>query len=236
MRLRGDTPFRLVMSAGAPATEAAADAIAQGFRAPRVDFYGASESFSMAYDGRIATTLRIAGLDGDGMAEAAPGEPGEVQTTGDMVFAGYLDDPAQTAAAVTADGWYRTGDVARIGPDGRLDLLGRLSEIINRGGVKIAPAEIEAPVLELPGVAEAAAFAIPDPALGEQPALAVVPHPGAELTARDIRRFLLGRLPPAKMPTRVFLLDALPVTAAGKVSRRDLAALLAPPDDPAGTP
>lgn len=231
-----ETSFRFVLSAGAPATEETAEAISQGFGAPRTNLYGASESFSMAYDGRPGAPLRIAALAGDGVVEASAGEPGEVQASGDMVFPGYLDDPALTAAAFTSDGWYRTGDLGRINPDGRLELLGRLSEIINRGGLKIAPSEIEAALLGCPGVAEAIAFAVPDPALGEVPALAVTPIEGSGLTARQVRRHLLGRLQADKTPTLVFLLDRMPVTDAGKISRRELAALLAPSPLPLDAP
>jgi oxalate---CoA ligase len=217
------TSFRIVLSAGAPTEPGIEDRIARGFRAPRVDLYSTSESISIAFNGRITTDLRIAGPDD---AVVPPGEPGEVQTRGDLVFPGYIDAPDLDAAAFTADGWYRTGDLGRIGEDGRLVLLGRLSDLINRGGVKIAPQEVEAAILGHPGVAEAAAYPVPHPDLGQQVGLAIILAPGSKLTPRAARRWLIEHLPAAKVPRAIRFLDALPRTANGKVSRKELAEMV----------
>ncbi|MFM9107809.1 MAG: class I adenylate-forming enzyme family protein [Chloroflexota bacterium] len=135
----GPSPFRIVLSSGASAPPGLAERIARGLRAPRVDLYAASEVYSMAFDGRPTVPLRIAPAGGR-LPES--GETGEIQVSGDLVFPGYHGDPALTAAAFTADGWYRTGDLGRLREDGTLELLGRLNQLINQGGTKIAPEEI----------------------------------------------------------------------------------------------
>jgi acyl-coenzyme A synthetase/AMP-(fatty) acid ligase len=217
------TSFRFVLSVGAAATDANIASIARGLRTQRVDFYASTESFFMAVDRTITARLRIGNDRGAGLP---PGEIGEIQVRGPLVFSGYLDDPELTAAAFTADGWFCTGDAGRIESDGRLTVLGRLVEQINRGGLKIAPLEIENAIVAHPDVLEAAAFAIPHPTLGQDAGLAIVARPGAALTNREIRRWLLDRLPAAKVPRSIHTLEALPLTATGKVQRRALAALV----------
>ncbi|MFM9107816.1 MAG: class I adenylate-forming enzyme family protein [Chloroflexota bacterium] len=216
--------LRFAISIGAAATDANIVSINRGLGVPVADLYGSTEAFGVAIDGAITSQMRIADDRGE---SPPPGESGEFQATGPMVFSGYLDDPALNADAFTADGWFRTGDLGRIEPDGRLSVLGRLTEQINRGGLKIAPLEIEAAMLAHPNVAEAAAFAIPHPTLGQEAGLAIVTHPGAAISQREIRRWLLERLPAAKLPRSIITLDALPLTATGTVRRRDLAAMAA---------
>jgi acyl-CoA synthetase (AMP-forming)/AMP-acid ligase II len=215
------TSFRGIITGGAGRPRDVEDRLVRGFRCDLVDLYGASESFCIALDGRHqADRVRISGQDGESLPA---GDSGEIQTCGDRTFPGYLDDPDATAAAFTADGWYRTGDLGVVGPDGRLRMLGRLAETINRGGVKISPEAIERVASDHPAVREAAAYPIPHPGLGQEAALAVVLSPGAALPMRDLRRWLLERLPAAQMPHAIRVVDALPRTASGKVARLRLA-------------
>ncbi|MGI9253451.1 MAG: class I adenylate-forming enzyme family protein [Thermomicrobiales bacterium] len=216
------SPVRAVLSSSAAAPPDLAERIAQGFRAPRVDLYATSEVYSIAYDGKPVIPLRIADGGRDAV-EIPSGQSGEIQVSGKHVFPGYFDDPGLTAAAFTADAWYRTGDLGRIREDGTVELLGRLNQIINKGGTKIAPEEIESVMLQHPAVAEAAAYAVPDERLGEQPALAVVLRPDCALTVREVRRWLLDRLAHAKIPSIVRFVDELPKTPTGKIMRRALA-------------
>jgi acyl-CoA synthetase (AMP-forming)/AMP-acid ligase II len=152
-----------------------------------------------------------------------PGAVGEIVIRGPNVFAGYLNDPAANAAAFTADGWFRTGDLGELDADGFLFLRGRVREQINRGGLTISPLEVEAALVAHPAVASAVAFAVPDPVLGEDVAAAVTAAPGAALDIDGLRRFAAGRLAPDKTPRRILVVAELPRTATGKLRRSGLA-------------
>ena len=167
----------------------------------------------------LGCEIRLLGESGD---EVAQGEVGEVHVRGPQVFAGYLDDPALDAL-VFADGWYRPGDLARVGDDGELRLVGRTREMINRGGEKIAPVEIDAALRELPGVVDGAGFGIAHATLGEEVGAAIVVGPGASFDADDALARLRARLGARRAPKRVWRVDALPRTPSGKFRRGELA-------------
>ena len=134
---------------------------------------------------------------------------------------GYLDAPELNRESFV-DGWFRTGDLGRLDAEGFLTLHGRTSELINRGGEKVSPAEIDEALLRHPEVAEAAGFALPHSRLGEEPAAAVVLKTGAALTPLALREFLLPQLALFKIPRRIFVVDSLPKGATGKVQRQRL--------------
>jgi acyl-CoA synthetase (AMP-forming)/AMP-acid ligase II len=193
-------------------------------------------SYSMSESGMIATAMpppaahkpgscgkpvqeiRIVGGD----TAVSQREEGEIWVRGSALFAGYLDDPELNAATFTADGWLRTGDVGYLDEDGFLFLTGRLKELINRGGTKISPTEVDAVLLAHPAVLAAATFGAPDERLGEDIVAAVVAAGGA-LTPRELRGWMLDRLAPHKVPRRVWFVDDLPRTPSGKVQRGELA-------------
>jgi acyl-CoA synthetase (AMP-forming)/AMP-acid ligase II len=167
----------------------------------------------------LGTEIRV--LDGDGR-ELSPGAVGEVVIRGEAVFPGYLDDPAANAALFLPGGWFRTGDLGHLDADGYLYLRGRSHELINRGGEKIAPAEVDDALLRHPAVAEAAVFAVPDARLGEDIVAAVVFRPGMAVPARELRAWLLDRVAPFKAPRRMWAVARLPRTDNGKVQRGEL--------------
>jgi acyl-CoA synthetase (AMP-forming)/AMP-acid ligase II len=150
------------------------------------------------------------------------GATGEVVIRGPNVTLGYAGNPEATARAFT-NGWFRTGDEGRLDADGYLHLTGRLKEMINRGGEKISPLEVDVALLDHPGVAEACTFAVPHAKLGEEVAAIVVPRPGSSLTAQDVRDFAAARLAPFKVPRQILIMDAIPKGATGKVQRIGLA-------------
>ena len=175
----------------------------------------------------ILAEVRFAGNDG---RDVAPGEVGEVQARGPQVFAGYLDDDALNARAFV-DGWFRTGDFARVGANGELCLVGRVTEVINRGGEKISPLEVDAALRGIAGVADAAAFGVSHPTLGEEVVAAVVRAPGARLRESDVVAAAGERLGVRRAPRRVWFVDALPRNEAGKVLRArlpDIVGFIAP--------
>jgi acyl-CoA synthetase (AMP-forming)/AMP-acid ligase II len=136
-------------------------------------------------------------------------------------MSGYIDAPSLNEAAF-ADGWFRTGDLASLDEDGFLTLRGRKKELINRGGEKIAPAEIDDALMRHPAVAEAAAFAVPHPRLGEDVAAAVVLRQGLTATPAELRNFLSGELAWFKIPRRILFRDHLPKGLTGKIQRQRL--------------
>jgi thioesterase domain-containing protein/acyl carrier protein len=148
------------------------------------------------------------------------GQEGEIAVRGPAVASGYVDNPELTRAAFR-DGWYRTGDAGRLEADGNLYLTGRLKEIINRGGEKIGPAEVDAVLAMHPAVMEAAAFAVPHRTLGEDVACAIVLRGGDShrVSAIELRRFLAGRLAPFKVPHRIMFVDKIPRGELGKPQR-----------------
>ncbi len=201
------------------------------FGVPVLDSYGSSEALCVAYEslasgglpdcvGEPVTDLRIVGDDGH---ECPPGVAGEILVRGDTVFPGYIDDPALTAAVFTADGWFRIGDRGRLSAAGLLTVLGRIDDTIVQAGLNIDPAEIEAALLAHPAVAECVVFGEPHAALGSSIAAAVVLRDGPEPAIRDLRRWLLDRLSPHKIPRRFVFPDDLPRTPTGKIGRADAA-------------
>jgi acyl-CoA synthetase (AMP-forming)/AMP-acid ligase II/acyl carrier protein len=156
----------------------------------------------------------------------APGRTGEVAIRGPNVTGGYVNHPAANAAAFSG-GWFRTGDQGYLDPEGYLFLTGRLKELINRGGEKIAPREIDEVLLTHPGVRQALAFAVPHPSLGEEAAAAVVLRDGAAVNETELRTFALERLPAFKVPRRIVFLSDLPKGPTGKPQRIGLADRLA---------
>jgi long-chain acyl-CoA synthetase len=161
-------------------------------------------------------------------APVAPGEPGEIVIRGHNVMLGYWRQPEETAR-VLRDGWFHTGDIGRQDADGYFYLLDRVKDMINVGGLKVYPAEVDAVLCACPGVAEAAAYGAPDPVLGEQVRAAVVPRPGVALTAAAVVQFCRARLASYKVPAAIEFREALPKTPTGKVLRRVLRAEATPP-------
>lgn len=157
----------------------------------------------------------------DGGHEVAVGAAGEVQVRGPQLFDGYLDDD-ELERGSRADGWFRIGDLARIDPSGEIFLLGRKTEVVNRGGDKIAPLEVDAALRSIDGVADAAAFGVPHPTLGEEIVAAVVPVAGVRLDADSIAAIARARLGANRAPRRIWIVESLPRNDAGKVLRRAL--------------
>jgi acyl-CoA synthetase (AMP-forming)/AMP-acid ligase II/acyl carrier protein len=153
---------------------------------------------------------------------AAPGEPGEIIVRGANVVTEYLAS-AEVNAASFVDGWFRTGDTGVLDEDGYLTLTGRLTEIINRGGDKVQPREVDAVLEAHPAVARALAFGVPHPTLTQEVAAAVVLRSGARLSHGELEQFAAERLAPHKRPRRIVTVTTLPTHGTGKVRRGRLA-------------
>jgi acyl-CoA synthetase (AMP-forming)/AMP-acid ligase II len=148
-----------------------------------------------------------------------PYEEGEIVVKGEAVFSGYEDAPDENDAAFI-DGWFRTGDMGYLDDEGYLFLTGRKKEIINKGGRKIAPEEIDTVLREHPQVKDAMTFGIADPVLGEDVAAIVVPA-DETITEADLRMYLLDRLIQFKVPRKIWFVDRIPRTPTGKPQRQE---------------
>jgi len=173
------------------------------------------------------TEVRIRSLDGGFLIA---GERGEIVVRGDQVFEGYENAPELTEQAFV-DGWFRTGDEGFFDEDGYLHLTGRIKEMINRGGEKVSPAEVDAALLAHPDVVEAATFPLRHPTLGEEVAAAVVQAPGSGLTDQILTKHLLSRLTGFKVPRRFYFVPQIPKSDVGKVQRYMLAEALGVSDE-----
>ncbi|MEX5717386.1 (2,3-dihydroxybenzoyl)adenylate synthase [Geodermatophilus maliterrae] len=166
------------------------------------------------------------------------GRPGLLLTRGPCTVRGYHEAAELDREAFTEDGWYRTGDVVRIRPDGNLVVVGREKDVVNRGGEKIAAADVEANALRLPGLQAVAAVAMPHPELGEAICLYAVVAEGADVTLADVRQQMVrDGVARFALPDHLEVVDDLPLTAVGKVDKRALQAGRPPQpaEVPAGT-
>ena len=173
--------------------------------------------------GRPLPGVELRLVDGDG-DDALLGDSGEIWVRGPNVFAGYWEDAEATAAALTPDGWLRTGDIAVADDDGDLSIVDRSKDLIIVSGFNVYPAEVEQVLLEHPAVGAAAVVGDEDAASGETVHAFVVPEPGAAVVASDLIAFCATRLARYKCPTAVTVVDTIPTGLAGKVLRRELRA------------
>lgn len=223
--------LRLITSAGAPLADTICKGLQDALGVPVLEHYGASEAGQISANLPAQHLARpgtcgipssdIVSVRAENGRQVAPGEMGEVWVRGPTVTSGYIDAPSLNEAAF-ADGWFRTGDLASLDEDGFLTLHGRKKELINRGGEKIAPAEIDDALMLHPAVAEAAAFAVAHPRLGEDVAAAVVLRKGLMVTPVELRNFLSGQLAWFKIPRRILFRDHLSKGLTGKIQRQRL--------------
>ena len=239
------SPFRFIRSSSAALAPRVLADLEAAFGAPVVEAYGMTEAAHQMASNPLppaprkrgtvgrATGVEITVLD-DAGTELEAGATGEIAIRGATVTAGYVDNPEANATAFTG-GWFRTGDQGWLDEDGYLTITGRLKEIINRGGEKVAPREIDEVLLQHADVATAVAFAIPHERLGEEVGAAVVLREGATVSAGELRVFARQRLEPYKVPRRVVVVDDIPRGPTGKLERRNLATSLDLLPPPAGS-
>lgn len=234
-----DSPpaLRFIRSSSAPLAQAVLARTQEHFSAPMIPAYGMTETAHQAAsnplpaDGicKSASVGMATGLDiristASG-APAAAGETGEVCVRGPALTSGYLNDPQATIEAFKG-GWFRTGDLGHVDSAGYLFLSGRIKDMINRGGEKVAPESVEAALLSDPAVQDALAFPAPDAKYGEQVNAAVILQPGYRATQTELQQHCRGLLSAFEIPVKIYFLDQLPRTAKGDGDRRALAAAL----------
>ena len=229
----GRNPLRFLRSSSASLPPSVMEELERVFGAPMVEAYGMTEaSHQMSCNplppaerkpGSVGkgTGVEVSIMDAEGRLLSG-GETGEVVIQGGNVTAGYEHNPEANAGAFS-DGWFRTGDQGYLDGDGYLFLTGRLKEIINRGGEKVSPREIDEVLLQHPAIAQAVAFAVPHQRLGEDVAAAIVLAGGATLTEREVRDFAAQHLAAFKVPRKVVTVDEIPKGPTGKLQRIGLA-------------
>jgi acyl-CoA synthetase (AMP-forming)/AMP-acid ligase II len=224
--------FRFIRSCSSALAPATLWQLEDRFGAPVLEAYGMTEASHQMASNPLPPAAHKPGMVGPGsgvevgiMNEAGQllpaGTQGEVVIRGPNVTRGYHHNPEANAAAFT-NGWFRTGDRGVLDSDGYLTLIGRIKELINRGGEKISPLEVDAALLAHPAVAEAASFAAPDPKYGEEVHAAVVLCGDASVA--DLQAHCGGRLADFKVPKVIHLVKELPKGPTGKVQRRFMAA------------
>jgi long-chain acyl-CoA synthetase len=219
--------------AGGMATQAAVSKRwKQATGKPIIEGYGLSETSPLVSVNRLdieeftgtigypvpSTEVRITGA----LGEALPlGEAGELWVRGPQVMAGYLGQPEETAQAITPDGWFRTGDIAVMNPDGSLSIVDRLKDMISVSGQKVYPNEVEDVLVSHPKVREAAVIGLPDKNFGECVCAFVVAE-DPSLTVDELRNYARERLAGFKAPRKIQFRDELPKSNVGKILRREL--------------
>jgi acyl-CoA synthetase (AMP-forming)/AMP-acid ligase II len=234
-RPAGSEHLRFIRSCSSALSPAVMAQLESRFGAPVLEAYGMTEASHQMSSNPLppaerlpgsvgkATGIKIGIMDDDGRLLPA-GTPGEVVIQGPNVIDGYENNPEANASSFTA-GYFRTGDLGVLDENGYLSLISRIKELINRGGEKISPREIDEALLQHPAVGEAVAFGLPHRTWGEEVAAAVVLKTPA--TDQELINFCGERLAAFKVPRKIYIVDQIPRTATGKVQRRNVAAVFA---------
>ena len=206
------------------------------FGAPLIESYGMTEAAHQMASNPLPPAVRkpgsvgvaagpdvqIMGTDGELLPR---GETGEIVIQGANVTAGYENNPKANAEGFL-NGWFRTGDQGVMDSEGYLSITGRLKEIINRGGEKVSPREVDEILMDHPAVAQVVCFGMPHPKLGEEVAAVVVLRDGQAATERELQQFVATRAADYKVPKKILFMDEIPKGATGKLQRIGLAAKL----------
>ena len=229
-------PLRFMRSSSSSMPPQVIKELEEIFKAPLIEAYGMTEATHQMCSNPLPPAVRKPGAVGLAagpevaiMAEDGRllprGDIGEIVIRGANVTRGYENNDKANAEAFTP-GWFRTGDQGQMDADGYVSLTGRLKEIINRGGEKVSPREVDEILMDHPAVAQVVCFGMPHPKLGEEVAAAVVLREGHTATERDLQAFVSLRAADFKVPKKILLMDEIPKGATGKLQRIGLAAKL----------
>ena len=223
-----------VMSGAAPLGAELAEATAKRVDAEVAQGFGMTELSPVSHlvlpsrpapagsVGQLVPNTEARIVDPATQQDAPRGERGELWIRGPQVMKGYLANDEATASTITTDGWLRTGDIAVIDDDSNFYIVDRLKELIKFKGFQVAPAELEALLITMPGVADVAVIGIPDDEAGELPKAFVVSGPGSDLSEETVKAFVAERVATYKQIRLVEFIEAIPKSASGKILRREL--------------
>ncbi|MCC9596156.1 acyl--CoA ligase [Rubrivivax sp. JA1055] len=229
-------PLRFLRSSSSSMPPQVIRELEEVFGAPLIEAYGMTEATHQMACNPLPPAVRKPGSVGpaagpeiaimdEGGTLLPRGAVGEIVIRGPNVTAGYESNPKANAEAFT-NGWFRTGDQGTLDADGYVTITGRLKEIINRGGEKISPREIDEILMDHPAVAQVVCFGMPHPKLGEEVAAAVVPREGQQPSERELQDFVAARVADFKVPRRILFMAEIPKGATGKLQRIGMAAKL----------
>jgi acyl-CoA synthetase (AMP-forming)/AMP-acid ligase II/acyl carrier protein len=226
MRMSG---LRFIRSSSASLSPSVKEGLEEVFRVPVIEAYGMTEAAHQVSTNLLPPSIRKPGsagiaaglemtiLDRQGN-RMPPGITGEIALRGSRLFKGYENNTEANERAFI-NGWFLTGDLGYLDEEGYLFIVGRIKEMINRGGEKISPCEIEEALLSGPGVADAIAFSIPDPVLGEIVGAAVILRGEQRVPPADLKKHMSDRLAYFKVPARLWIVDEIPKGPTGKIQR-----------------
>ncbi|KAH8893515.1 acetyl-CoA synthetase-like protein [Thozetella sp. PMI_491] len=237
--LKNPTPnplpkIRFIRSCSSPLSPAVFERLENTYKAPVLEAYAMTEAAHQMTSNPLPPGKRKPGTVGVGQGvevvilddagnDVPDGREGEICIKGENVTKGYLNNPTANASAFTSRGWFRTGDQGKKDEDGYIVITGRIKELINKGGEKISPIELDNVLTRHPAVSEAVSFAIPDDLYGQDIGVAVVVKSGEKLSPDEVKSWVAGKLAKFKVPKKIYFTEIMPKTATGKIQRRIVA-------------
>ncbi|KAG7127415.1 putative peroxisomal-coenzyme A synthetase like protein [Verticillium longisporum] len=246
--LKNPTPnplpaIRFIRSCSSPLSPTVFHNLEKTYKAPVLEAYAMTEAAHQMTSNPLPPAKRKPGTVGLGQGveikilddqgnEVAQGAEGEISIKGENVTHGYLNNAAANASSFTSSGFFRTGDQGKLDEDGYVIITGRIKELINKGGEKISPIELDNVLTRHPAVSEAVSFAIPDDMYGQDIGVAVVLKSGEKLEQDELRKWIADKLAKFKVPKKVYFTETMPKTATGKIQRRIVAEIMQKQDVP----
>ncbi|CAI4215336.1 unnamed protein product [Parascedosporium putredinis] len=246
--LKGPTPsplpkIRFIRSCSSPLSPTVLERLEKAYRAPVLEAYAMTEAAHQMTSNPLPPSKRKPGSVGVGQGveikilddagdELPQGKEGEICIKGENVTKGYLNNEAANKSSYTKSGFFRTGDQGLKDADGYIIITGRIKELINKGGEKISPIELDNVLTQHPAVSEAVSFAIPDELYGQDIGVAVVLKSGENLAADELKNWVLEKLAKFKTPKKIYFTEVMPKTATGKIQRRIVAETMQKQDKP----
>ncbi|KAF2269203.1 acetyl-CoA synthetase-like protein [Lojkania enalia] len=235
--------IRFIRSCSSPLSPKVFHDLEKTFNAPVLEAYAMTEAAHQMTSNPLPPGKRIPGsvgigqgveikiLDDNGI-EAPQGKEAEICIRGENVTKGYLNNPSANASSFHKDGFFRTGDQGKKDPDGYVIITGRIKELINKGGEKISPIELDNVIAQNPAVSEAVSFALEDEIYGQDVGVAVVVKDGQSLNAEALKTWMADRVAKFKLPKKIFFTNIMPKTATGKIQRRLVAEAMLKKEQP----
>ncbi|MCJ1321917.1 hypothetical protein MMC15_007262 [Xylographa vitiligo] len=235
--------IRFIRSCSSPLSPKTFHELEKAFNAPVLEAYAMTEAAHQMTSNPLPPAKRYPGSVGIGQGvevkildqsgkEVPQGSEAEICIRGENVTKGYLNNPEANKTSFTKEGFFRTGDQGKQDEDGYVIITGRIKELINKGGEKISPIELDNVVAQNPSVAEAVSFAIPDEMYGQDIGLAVVLKDGKEMKEKELRSWITSKVAKFKVPKKIYFTDNMPKTATGKVQRRMVAEAMSKQEKP----
>ncbi|KAI0851275.1 acetyl-CoA synthetase-like protein [Daldinia vernicosa] len=235
--------IRFIRSCSSPLSPTVFHQLEEKFKAPVLEAYAMTEAAHQMTSNPLPPAKRKPGTVGLGQGvevkilndagdEVPQGTEGEICIRGENVTKGYLNNPTANATAFAKGGFFRTGDQGKKDEDGYIIITGRIKELINKGGEKISPIELDNVLTRHPSVSEAVSFAIPDELYGQDIGVAIVLKSGAKLEEDELRAWVNERLAKFKVPKKIYFTEVMPKTATGKIQRRIVAETMQKQESP----